>query len=376
MSVKDEKYRMCKRCVMDTTDSEIEFDSEGICNHCRKFENTVSYRIAGNNQGEFDKIVKAIKAAGSKNEYDCVIGVSGGVDSTYLAYLCKQNGLRPLAVHLDNGWNSELAVSNIEKVLKKLDIDLYTYVIDWEEFRDLQLAFLKASTPDSEIPTDHAIYSILMRVANEKNIKYILSGLNYKTESILPITWAYGHADWKYIKNIQKEFGTKKLISFPHYSISYLFYTVGLKRVKFISLLNYIDFNKEKAMAVLEKDLGWRNYGGKHYESIYTRFFQSYILPRKFNIDKRKAHLSNLINSGLMTKEEAINELEKEICPKELLEQDKEYTIKKFELTSSEFEDIMKLPPKTFRDYKTNYDLILKIRELLNFLRKRKLFYR
>ena len=194
-------YRQCTRCVMDTTDPDIEFNRDGVCNHCIQYNINVYIRTIKNNQKErLKKLVNEIKKTARKKDYDCIIGVSGGVDSTYVAYKCKELGLNPLAVHFDNGWDSELAIKNIEKILKKLSIDLYTYVIDWEEFKDLQLSFLKASTPDSEIPTDHAIYAILMHIAKQKKIKYIIGGMNYRTESIMPLKWSYGHADWKYIK--------------------------------------------------------------------------------------------------------------------------------------------------------------------------------
>ena len=364
--------KICSRCVLDTTDSEINFDDKGVCNHCRTFELNYNTRMNANNG--FPEIIDKIKADGRNKEYDCIIGVSGGIDSTYLAYLAKKNGLRPLAVHFDNGWNSELAVSNIEKVLKKLNIDLYTYVIDWEEFKSLQIAFLKASTPDSEVPTDHAIFALLLREANKRNIKYFLSGMNYKTESIMPDTWSYGHADWQYIKSINKQFGTVKLKYFPRYNFLYLFYTFFIKRMKMISWLNYVDFDKDQAMKILQDELDWKYYGGKHYESIYTRFFQSYILPKKFNIDKRKGHFSNLINIGQMTREEALAELKKETYPADLLANDKEYVIKKLGLTNDSFEEIMMLKPKTFRDYKTNYTKINKLKKIYNYLRNKKFF--
>ena len=204
-------YQICTHCVMDTiSDPDITFDETGECNYCKNYKEKVQIRL-NKEDNSFQKIIDQIKKKGKNKEYDCIIGVSGGVDSTYIAYLLKENGVNPLAIHLDNGWNSELAVSNIEKVLKKQGIDLYTYVLDWEEFKDLQLAFLKSSTPDSEIPTDHAIYALLLREANKRNIKYLISGMNYSTESIMPVTWSYGHSDWNYIKMIQKRFGLAKL---------------------------------------------------------------------------------------------------------------------------------------------------------------------
>ena len=211
---------ICKNCIMDTSDVEIIFDNQGVCNHCHRYYEELPKRVFTGEVAEkkLADIVKRIQLKGEGRAYDCIIGVSGGVDSTYVAYLTKKLGIRALAVHFDNGWNSELAVSNIEKVLKKLDIDLYTYVIDWEEFKDLQLSFLKASTPDGEIPTDHAINALLFREASNRGIKYIINGMNFATESMAVKMWAYGHSDWKYIKAVQRKFGSKSLRKYPYYT--------------------------------------------------------------------------------------------------------------------------------------------------------------
>jgi len=365
-------YQQCKRCLMDTTDPDITFDQDGVCNHCLNYNENITIRtIDGQRNERIDKLVNEIKKGGKGKDYDCIIGVSGGGDSTYVAWKCKELGLRPLAVHFDNGWDSELAIKNIEKVLKNLNIDLYTYVVDWEEFKDLQLSFLNASTPDSEIPTDHGIYAILMHIAMQYKVRYIISGMNYRTESIMPLKWSYGHSDWKYIKNIQRKFGSRSLKSFPHYSMFYLFYITLIKNIRFISLLNYVDYNKEDVINILEKDLGWKNYGGKHHESVYTRFFQSYILPVKFNIDKRKAHLSNLINSGQITKGEALIEIEKNEYAEKYLAEDKIYVVKKFGITQDDFTEILNLPVKTFQDYPNNYLITKSLKKLINFSRKR-----
>jgi N-acetyl sugar amidotransferase len=336
---------------MDTTDPEIQFDEEGICNHCHQYDESVKRDVFDGEVGKkkLEQIVNEIKQSGKGKEYDCIIGVSGGVDSSYIAYKIKSLGLRPLAVHLDNGWDSELAVKNIELLLKKLEIDLYTNVLDWEEFKDLQLSFLKASTPDSEIPTDHAIGSILHHVAEENGISYLIMGHNTRTESHLPRIWSQGHGDWKYIRAVHKKFGSVPLRSFPHMD----FFALNKYMVthKLINILNYMEYSKKDALKILETELGWRYYGGKHYESIYTRFFQGYILPRKFGYDKRKAHLSSLICSGEITREAALQELENEPYPIELQEQDKDYVIKKFDLTKETFDAIMNLPKMRFEDY-------------------------
>ena len=362
-------YKICTRCIMDTSDPDIWFDEKGVCSHCQKYEGVIESKSYLNKKepGALERLIYEIKRKAKGEAYDCVIGVSGGVDSTYTAYLTKKLGLRPLAVHLDNGWDSELAVSNIEKALKTLDIDLFTYVIDWEEFRDLQLSFLKASTPDSEIPTDHAILAALYIVAARENIQYILSGHNTATEGGGVAAWSQGHGDWRYIKSIQKQFGQKPLKSFPHYGpFKFVYYNL-IKRVKWIQILDYISYDKQKALAKLQNELSWMYYGAKHFESIYTRFFQGYILPKKFGFYKKRVHLSSLIWSGQISREAAIEELAKDDYPPEIQEQDREFVIKKLEVSSEAFDEIMKLPAKSFWDYPSykkifyKHDWIIKI---------------
>lgn len=367
----------CSRCIMDTTaDRRIQFDEHGVCSHCRRYDQLHSSRVAGGENGRLALagIVEAIKRAGRGREYDCIIGVSGGVDSTYVAYLVHELGLRALAVHFDNGWNSELAVKNIEHVLKKLGIDLFTCVIDWPEFRDLQVAFLKASTPDGEIPTDHAIFALLWREASRRRIRYIISGMNFATESISIPDWAYGHSDWRYIKDVHRRFGTQKLRSYPHFSLPYLFFVNVIRRVRTVSILNYVDYRKDEAMALLQERLGWRYYGGKHHESIYTRFYQGYVLPRKFGIDKRYGHLSDLINAGQMTREAALQELAAPPYPQDLQQQDLVYATKKLGLSTAQFEEIMRADRKSFRDYRNSYGLVQSMKKVVNRLRKSGLY--
>jgi N-acetyl sugar amidotransferase len=372
------KYQICSRSVMDNiADPDITFDENGVCNYYYLYQERAKLRLfdTEKDKNKLNEIVLKIKEAGKTHEYDCIIGVSGGVDSTYVAYLVKQLGLRPLAVHFDNGWNSELAVKNIEQVLTKLNIDLFTYVIDWEEFKSLQLAFLESSTPDGEIPTDHAISALLYKIANEKKVKYIVNGNNFATESVMPVTWAYGHIDWKYIRWINSTFGSKKLKDYPHLTISKYFYYAFLRKINSVSILNYLPYQKSEAMRVLQEELGWKYYGGKHYESIYTRFYQGYILPEKFKIDKRKAHLSTLIFSGQLTREESLIELKKPIYPGDLLVEDQAFVIKKLDLTVDSFKRLIQLPCKTFQDYPNQYDLLKFFRKTLNKLRGKGLMY-
>jgi N-acetyl sugar amidotransferase len=347
------EYRICTRCIMDTSDVEIVFDSEGVCNHCRHYDFLVRAMLPddASRDKQLDQIVETVRRGGRGREYDCVIGVSGGVDSTYLAYLVKSMGLRPLAVHLDNGWNSTQAVTNIERTLTGLGIDLQTEVLDWEEFRDLQLAFLRASTPDSEIPTDHAINAALMRAALEHGVKYILLGSNISTEAIMPRTWSYGIRDWRYIRSVHDRFGSIPLRTFPHFSLMDLVLFKTVRRRREIHILNFVSYDKAAAMQTLEREVGWKPYGGKHHESVYTRFFQAYILPRKFGADKRRAHLSTLICGGQMTREQALQEIQQPICDPGLLRQDREFVIKKLGISEAEFERIMALPPRSFWEY-------------------------
>lgn len=344
-------YVRCTRCVMDTTDPEIVFDAAGVCNHCLQADEQSARYVFGGSEGArlLASIVARIKHDGKGRPYDCVMGVSGGVDSTYSVYLAKQAGLRPLAVHLDNGWDSELAVKNIEKVLRALDINLVTIVLDWEEFRDLQVAFLRASTPDSEIPTDHAIVSVMYSQAAKYGVSHVVTGFNVRTESHIPRAWSSGHTDWRYIRNVQKRFGTTKLRTYPHTSFPRLLWL--RRKQEWTHILNYVDYHKQNAKAILARELGWVDYGGKHYESIYTRFYQGYILPRKFGFDKRKAHLSSLICSGQVTRDDALAQLEAPPYPIAEQEADKEYVLKKLRLTANEFEQIMRQPPFRYADY-------------------------
>jgi N-acetyl sugar amidotransferase len=374
----EEKVIFCRQCVMDSIGNpEIHLDPQGICNYCHEYHAKETIRLLKSPEREdaLNALVARIKKVGEGKSYDCLIGVSGGVDSTYTAYFVKKLGLRPLAVHFDNGWNSELAVHNIQKVLEKLDIDLYTYVVNWNEFKDIQMSFLKASTPDGEIPTDHAILATLYKVAGKHNIKFIMSGNNFKTEGVMPRFWAYGHIDWKYIKGIHAKFGTKKLKTFPHFTLTrFLWYTL-VKRVKMISILNYMDYDKDEAMKVLLEELNWQYYGGKHYESNYTKFYQGIVLPQKFHIDKRKLHLSALILCGQITREEALEELKKPVYPPEQINDDTEYVTKKYGIKAEELENIMKTKPKTFFDYPSNYKFHVFLRKVLGYLRRKKMIY-
>jgi len=373
------EQRMCKRCIMDTSDPEIIFDEQGVCNHCRQameqLQTPPACLTPVEKKKALSELVLKIKAAGKNRRYDCVIGLSGGIDSTYAAYYVKKLGLRPLAVHLDNGWDAELAVKNIENICRKLGIDLYTHVIDWEEFKDLQLSFLKASTPDSEVPSDHAIRAILYKACLKYQVKYILAGTNSATESILPRAWSRGHSDWRYINGVQKMYGRRALKTFPHYSQTDLMKYEQLYRIKWISILDYIDYQKTAAKQVIANELGWQDYGGKHHESVYTKFFQSYILPIKFGYDKRKAHLSSLICSGQISRQQALQEIKAALYSDRALEQGIDYVINKFGISRDEFQTIIAAPPKSYSDYPNSrgyeqswyFKLVAKLARLLRF---------
>lgn len=365
-------YQMCERCVMDTTDPDIRFDPNGVCNHCKQYEEEIRTKVQPGLIGskKIEGIIHAIKTHGADKPYDCILGVSGGVDSTYVAYLAKQYLLRPLAVHFDNGWNSELAVRNIERALKKLDMDLYTYVVDWDEFKDLQLAFLRASIENAEIPTDHGINALLFKMAEEHGVKYILSGDNIATECVLPSAWSYEYWDLRLLTAIHQTYGRLPLKTFPTCSLTQLVHYTFLRGIKRVYVLDYLPYNKAEAMRVLERELNWQYYGGKHYESIYTRFFQAYIVPKKFGYDKRRAHLSSLICAGQLSRLEALKELKEDPYDKTLLAEDKIYVMKKLGLSTEQFEEIMSLRKKSYRDFPSNHLAFSAIRAMLRGLRK------
>jgi len=364
---------------MDTTDPAITFNSEGACNHCRDYNKEAAKGIASIDQGEnfLKEKTKQIKADGKSKEYDCILGLSGGVDSTYVAYLAKEYGLNPIVVHLDNGWNSELAADNIKNTIRKLGFDLFTYVINWEEFKDLQLSYLKASVIDIEAITDHAILATLHKLAAKYKVKYILSGSNIVTEAILPNAWITNKMDAENIKDIHNRFGLLPLKTFPFidkWDKLYYFKFLGIETV---SVLDHVRFVKSEAKDIIAKKLKWRDYGGKHHESIFTRFYQGYILPVKFNVDKRKAHLSTLICSGQISREEAIKELELPIYDENQLKLDKEFVLKKLELNESTFHTVLStsmVPHSTFKTEKSifhHYPIFKLFRPLFKWLKNK-----
>jgi N-acetyl sugar amidotransferase len=355
----DPQYKQCSLTVMDNiADPDITFDEKGICNYWHEYKIAEKDVFSGSEgQSKLQQLADTIKAKGKGKKYDCLIGLSGGVDSTYVAYLVKQLGLRPLAVHLDNGWNSELAVKNIENIIKKLNIDLYTLVVNWQEFKDIQLSYLKASVVDIEVVSDHAIFSTMYKLAKEHSIGYIISGTNIVTEHIMPTSWLYKKMDFANLKDIHDQFGKVKLKTYPSFDFKKHVYYSAVLRLTPISILNYVPYNKQEIKKFIAEKLDWRDYGGKHYESIFTKFYQAYILPEKFKIDKRKAHLSTLVCSGQMTKETALKELEFPLYKADDLKQDMEYVLKKFGLSTADFENIVKAMPRKHEEFKTDTNL-------------------
>lgn len=355
LSYKYKSTRVCSRCIIDDTVPGITFDEFGVCPYC-KIHDAIEkkYALSENSNTTLTQLAAKIAKSGKGRKYDCIVGVSGGRDSTYTLLNTVKLGLRPLVVHFDNGWNSDIAVQNIKNACKKLGVDLYTHVADWEEFKDLQRAFLKASVSDAEVPTDWIIFSVLFKIAAKENIKYIIHGHSFRTEGTTPLTWTY--MDGRYVKYIHRKFGSGKAKSFPIMGLTtYLYYTL-IRRIRQERILYYIPYDEKKVMDLITSELNWKDYGGKHHESKYTAFFQAYILTRKFNIDKRKLHYSALIRSGQLTREQALAKVQ--LDPYNGGEELLEYCLKKLDFTKDEFEKLMNETPKSFMDYKSLFSFV------------------
>lgn len=369
----DPNYRQCSLSVMDNiADPDITFDENGICNYYYEYIEAEKQQVLQGDEGEkkYKQIIDKIKEDGKGKKYDCILGVSGGVDSTYLAYLAREAGLRVLCVHFDNGWNSELAVKNIQNIVERCGFDLFTYVIDWEEFKDIQLAYFKANVIDIEAVTDIAIFSALDIICKEQGIKHIIDGRNVVTEVTLPKAWICKNTS--NLRDIQQRFGTRKLKAYPIMSPIRRRFIAKSKPFESWPLLNYVVYDKKEAKEKIISELHWRDYGGKHYESVFTRFYQGYILPNKFHVDKRKAHLSNLIFSGQITKAEALAELEQPIYPPAIFEQDLQFVLKKLGFTKETFADYMNSPAIPH----SNYELSLSIFDEIPFLKPLKSIFK
>ncbi len=347
-------YRQCSLSVMDTiADPDITFDEKGICNYYYEYQKAAATlpQTEEERQRQLREVVEKIKVAGKGKPYDCIMGLSGGVDSTYVAWIAHQYGLRPLAVHFDNGWDIEIAKRNIEETVRALNLNLTTITMDAEEFRDLQLAYLKASVVDIEAISDHAIFASLYLLAGEKNIKYVLSGTNIQTEQTMPRMWNFLKSDHRNIIAIHKTFGKIPLRTYPFMDAKVKRYYMGVKGIEKISILHFVPYVKKEVKELITRELGWQDYGNKHGESIFTRFYQQYILPEKFHIDKRKCHLSDLIFSGQMTKEEALKELARPVYDPVQFEEDYKTVLAKLRLSDNEFQEIMKIPPRSHYDF-------------------------
>jgi len=345
---------------MDTSDPLIEFDDKGNCNHCNSALELAEKTWFPDEKGEkiLDGLLDRIRVEEKNKEFDCIIGLSGGVDSSYLAYYTVKKGLRPLVVHVDCGWNSEQAVRNIENIVKKLNIELHTFVVNWEEMKDLQRSFFLASLPDQDIPQDHAIFAALYDFAEKNKIKYVFNGLNFATECIMPENWGYQAMDYRHLKAVHRKYGKTSLKDYPHLNFfdRYVYFTM-VKRMKIINPLNYIDYRKDRAIETMKEELGWQYYGGKHYESRFTKFFQSYYLPVKFNIDKRRAHLSSMVVSGQLPRQEALEIIKEKVYNEGEIENDLEYVAKKLDWSPDEFKAIIALSPRHHQDFPTNESL-------------------
>lgn len=367
------EYQICSNCVMDTSDSKISFDVNGVCDHCNDYYKNVlpNWHTDEKGRAELGKIINKIKHDGKNREFDCIMGMSGGADSSYMLHLVvKEFELRPLVFHVDGGWNSELAVNNINVMIDKLQLDLYTEVINWEEMRDFQLAFFKSSVPHIDIPQDHAFIATLYNFAYKHNIKYILNGGNFSTECVRnPLEWLYHGTDMSQINDIITKFGTVPMKTYPFSNILkhklYLRYFRGIQVVK---PLNYLPYHKEEAMNFLNKEYGWVPYPQKHFESRFTKFFEGYWLPKKFGYDTRKVQYSSLILTGQMSREEALEKLSKPAINEDEAKHDFDYVANKLRITSRELQEYMDLPNKSYKDYRNQESMFLFGSKVLKFL--------
>lgn len=357
-AVPNRPYRICSNCVMDTSDSKITFDAIGVCDHCNTFYRKVlpNWNTNGRGRKELDAIVSKIKGAGEGKDFDCIIGMSGGSDSSYLTYLAtKEFGLRPLVFHVDAGWNSQEAVNNIEVLVDRLELDLYTEVIDWEEMRDLQLAFFKAGVPHIDTPQDHAFFATMYKFAAQYDVKYILTGANYSTECIRnPIEWMYYQSDSIQLRDIHRQFGTRPLANFPVTTIlHHKVYLPFVKGIRVIRPLNYFPYVKATAMRFLADEFGWQPYPQKHFESRFTKFYEGYWLPKRFGYDTRRVQYSSLIVTNQMTREEALEKLKHPPYDDATIAQEFEYVATKLGISVEELKGYMDAPKRTYKDFRS-----------------------
>lgn len=377
----DSTYQICSNCIMDTSDPNITFDERGWCDYCRNFHKNILPNWHPNEQGEklLAPIIEKIKRDGKGREHDCLIGISGGADSSYVTYMAKEKfGLNPLVLHVDAGWNSQMAVNNISRLIDGLGLDLHTEVVNWLEIKDLQLAFFKAQVPHLDAPQDHAFFATLYNFAAEHGFKYIITGANHSTECIRePLEWIYHNSDLLLLKDVHRRFGERPLRTFPTADIfKYKIYYRLVKGVRVVKPLNYVSYIKEDAMQELARQFGWQPYGHKHYESRFTRFFEGYWLPKKFGYDKRRVHFSSVILTKQMTREEALEEMTRPAYDEREMKKDFEYVAKKLDLTVKELQEIMDGENKSYRDYKNRMGLISLATKILRLFGKQEVIIR
>jgi len=373
----EREYQQCTQCVMDTTDSAIVFDDNGVCDHCNTFNTDILPNWKTDEQGwrELQVIVDKIKAEGKKKDFDCIMGMSGGIDSSYLLYLAVEKlGLRPLVFHVDAGWNSQQAVNNIEVMVDKLNLDLFTEVIDWEEMKDLQRAFFRSGVSHIDTPQDHAFFATMYKFANKYKVKHILTGANYSTECIRnPKEWMYFQSDSIQIKDIHKQFGERSIKNFPLTNILWhKVYLPYFKNIKVVTPLNYMPYIKEEAVELLKTRFGWQEYPQKHFESRFTRFYESYWLPEKFGYDVRKVQYASLILTGQMTRDEALERLKTKPYDPENVHHDFEFVANKLDMSVAELQACLDGENKTYKDYKNQesiYNVGAKVMRKLGLVR-------
>ena len=353
----EREYQVCAFCVMDTSDPDIMFDANGRCNHCRNFEKLRGIVWFPDDEGarRLQRMIERVKDEGSGKDYDCVLGLSGGIDSSYLALKAHEWGLRPLVVHVDAGWNSELAVQNIERIVKHCGYDLHTHVVDWEDMRELQLSYLRAAVANQDVPQDHAFFAGLYHFATENKVRYVLNGGNVATEGIFPSAWHGAAMDARNLKAIHDRYGTQPLTNYPLISFSqYYFWYPIVRRMTPLRPLNLMPYSQERTASEMEK-VGWRPYPRKHGESLFTKFFQNYYLPTKFGYDKRRPHLSSLVASGSITRDQAIELLQEPLYDDEELRRDRQYICRKLRISDAEFVEFMNRPIHHYSDF-DNWD--------------------
>ena len=364
MNTNNAGYRICNSCIMDTSDPNISFDEQGVCEYCANFNSEIkpNWDTGARGQSELMALAEKIKEHGKGKDFDCIIGLSGGLDSSYAAYIAKTvMGLRPLLFHVDAGWNTDQAVGNIERLVDGLGLDLYTDVINWEEMKDLQVAFLRSQISDQDLPQDAAFFSSLYKFARQHKIKYVLTGANYSTECCRePEEWGgYPGIDKTLFGDIHGQFGKRALKSFPLVDImTYKIYYQRILGMQIVKPLNLVPYVKADAEATLERLFGWKRFKHKHHESRFTRFYEDYWMPRKFGYEKRRAHFSSLTMTGQLTREAALERIAKPEMDENFLKSEFEYVAHKLDLTVPELQGIFEGQNKTFRDYKNKRFLI------------------